>query len=218
MKVKICGMRELDNLKDVAALQPDFMGFIFYDKSKRYVFEKETISPISDRKAGEHSMTLDLKEIEKVGVFVNEEPAEMIRVCKKYGLTYAQLHGSESIKDCSDLKESGIKVIKAFPVSDKIDFETISHYESKVDLFLFDTKTKNHGGSGKQFNWHLLKSYPLKTPYFLSGGIEVDDVGEILELELPHCHGIDANSRLEIAPGIKDITKTRELISQIRNR
>ncbi|MCH2215119.1 MAG: phosphoribosylanthranilate isomerase [Flavobacteriales bacterium] len=211
-------MRELENVRDVAALQPDYMGFIFYNKSKRYVFEKETASQLPARPSGGRSMTLDLGEIEKVGVFVNEEPAEVIRICKDYGLNYAQLHGSESTEDCIAIRIKGINVIKAFSVSNEIDFEELKEYEGKVDFFLFDTKTKDHGGSGRQFDWNLLKSYPLSTRYFLSGGIGVHDIIKIIELELPQCEGIDANSRLEIRPALKDIEATRELISQIRNR
>ncbi|MEM9051427.1 MAG: phosphoribosylanthranilate isomerase [Bacteroidota bacterium] len=211
MKVKICGMKEIENVREVAALQPDFMGFIFYNKSKRFVLEKQTASRL-------RSMTSDLGEIEKVGVFVNEDPAEIIRICKNYSFSHAQLHGSESIEECKAIRVKGIKVIKSFPVSSEIDFEILKEYEEEADYFLFDTKTKDHGGSGKQFDWNLLTSYPLNTPYFLSGGIGVSDISKIIDLELPKCFGIDANSKLEIKPALKDIKATRELISQIRNR
>ncbi len=211
MKVKICGMREAENVKEVAQLQPDFMGFIFYPKSKRYVLEEQSVFRL-------RSVTSGLAEIEKVAVFVNEKVDEVIRICKEYGFDYAQLHGDESAQESAAIRAKGIKVIKAFPVSESLDFDELSAYEDKVDFFLFDTKTKDYGGSGKQFNWELLLTYPLHTPYLLSGGIGERDIETIKKLNLPKCVGIDANSRLEIKPGLKDLRATGNLISEIRNR
>jgi len=231
MKVKICGMREKDNVMEVARLQPDLMGFIFYKKSKRYVFEKQSASrPPADSISASlrlpagptvgRSVTafLEGKKIEKVAVFVNEKVAEVIRICKEYDFNYAQLHGDEPVDECASVKAEGIKVIKAFPVANHVDFEKLKAYEKHVDLFLFDTKTKQYGGSGKQFDWNLLVSYPLETSYLLSGGIGIEDIQKIKDLSLPKCIGIDANSQLEMSPGLKHVEATRSLINEIRNR
>jgi len=207
-KVKICGMREVDNVKAIGQLSPDFMGFILYPPSPRFVLEEalsELLPLLSDNTSA-------------VAVFVNETAEEMIRICAEYGFSYAQLHGGESVEVCQKVKAEGIGVIKAFPVSDSIDLDLLQTYEPFVDYFLFDTKTKSYGGSGKQFEWNLLSTYSLDTPYFLSGGIGESDIETILNSSLPGCVGIDANSKLEIEPGLKNIEASADLIKQIRNR
>jgi phosphoribosylanthranilate isomerase len=208
MQVKICGMRDPENVREIAALQPDMMGFIFYEPSSRYVGEASL----------EEVLGFVPSHISKVAVFVNEKKEEVVRVCKKYGFDYAQLHGDESAAFCRAINEGGIGVIKAIPVADRIDFNSLKDYEPYVDLFLFDTKTKGYGGSGKQFDRTLLDHYPLSTPYFLSGGIGETDIETILDTSLPGCVGIDANSRLEIEPGLKNIQTAAGLINQIRKR
>jgi phosphoribosylanthranilate isomerase len=229
MKVKICGMRERENVMEVARLQPDLMGFIFYEKSKRYVFRDGLDSqpgfdsaslhlPVRKDGGSRVTATPESKKIEKVAVFVNEDVGEVIRICKEYEFGYAQLHGEESVDECRAIRTVGIRVIKAFPVADHIDFEKLKAYQPHVDLFLFDTKSEHYGGSGKQFDWDLLESYPLETPYLLSGGIGIEDIQTIKDLDLPNCAGVDANSQLEIEPGLKHVEATRSLISEIRNR
>ncbi|MGB6037494.1 MAG: phosphoribosylanthranilate isomerase [Cryomorphaceae bacterium] len=208
LQVKICGMRQVDNVKAIGRLSPDLMGFILYPPSPRFVQEKalnELLRLLSD-------------DTSAVAVFVNETAEEMIRICKEYGFNYAQLHGAESVEICQKMKAEGIGVIKAFQVSDSVDLELLQTYEPFVDYFLFDTKTKNYGGSGKQFDWNLLSSYSLATPYFLSGGIGETDIETILNSSLPGCVGIDANSRLEIKPGLKNVEEAAKLINQIRKR
>jgi phosphoribosylanthranilate isomerase len=208
MQVKICGMRNPENIGMISQLKPDLMGFILYPPSPRFVEETSLSEALSQVPNG----------ISKVAVFVNETTDEVLRVCKQFGFTYTQLHGNESAADCQTISEAGIYVIKAFSVSDTIDFEVLKTYEPYVDIFLFDTKTVGYGGSGKQFDWSLLETYPLKTPYFLSGGIGERDIETILKSSLPGCAGIDANSRLEIEPGLKNVEAAAELINQIRKR
>jgi len=201
-------MRDPENIREIAALQPDMMGFIFYAPSPRYI----------GKSALEKVLGLVSSKTSKVAVFVNEKTEEVVRICKKYGFTYAQLHGDESVAYCKSIKKEGIGVIKAIPVAEEVEFNSLKDYEPWVDLFLFDTKTKGYGGSGKQFDRNLLGDYPLSTPYFLSGGIGEADTEAILEASLPGCAGIDANSRLEVEPGLKNIQAAAGLINQIRKR
>ncbi len=185
------------NIAEVAALQPDYLGFIFYEKSPRY-FEGEipSLSP----------------GIKKVGVFVDEKISKVIDLCKKYSLDVIQLHGNETKEYILDLKGyltllyPDVLVWKAFSVDEEFDFSEIKIFENKVDAFLFDTKGKEKGGNGYTFNWEILKNYPSKKPFILSGGIgleEVDPLREILKTDLP-IHAIDVNSKFETAPGLKD--------------
>ncbi|MFT6971177.1 MAG: phosphoribosylanthranilate isomerase [Roseivirga sp.] len=206
MHVKICGMREPENAEMISQLRPDLMGFILYPPSPRFVEEQSLNELLSKVSSG----------ISTVAVFVNETTDEVLRICKKYTFAYAQLHGNEPAADCQIICEAGIKVIKAFSVSDAIDFEALKAYEPYVDLFLFDTKTSGYGGSGKQFDWSLLAPYPFSTPYFLSGGIGDSDMEGIKQSDLPGLAGIDANSRLEIEPGLKNVQATSKLINLIR--
>ena len=201
-------MREAENVRQISSLQPDLMGFIFYEGSARCVEESRL----------EKTLAVVPNPISKVAVFVNETTEEVNRICKKYGFSHAQLHGDESAAYCKEISDQGIFVIKAFPVSGNIDFETLKAYESCVDFFLFDTKTKGYGGSGKQFDHSLLYEYPLDTPYFLSGGIGESDIENILATPLRGCVGMDANSRLEIEPGLKNVQAAAKLINQIRKR
>ena len=155
IKWKVCGLR--DNIAEVVALQPDFVGFIFYKKSPRYVGENFVLPEIAN------------STINKVGVFVNEAFDVVYNTILKYKLDYAQLHGNESPGYCEKLKRQGIKIIKAFQVDEHFDFGELEAYESVTDYFLFDTKTKQYGGSGKSFDWQILNSYLLEKKYFLSG-------------------------------------------------
>jgi phosphoribosylanthranilate isomerase len=193
--LKICGMKH--NIAEVAALQPDYLGFVFYEKSPRY-FEGEipSLSP----------------GIKKVGVFVDEKISKVIDLCKKYSLDVIQLHGNETKEYVLDLQGyltllyPDVLVWKAFSVDEEFDFSEIKIFENKVDAFLFDTKGKEKGGTGKTFDWEILKKYPLKKPFILSGGIgleEVDSLKKILKTDLP-IHAIDVNSKFETAFGLKD--------------
>jgi phosphoribosylanthranilate isomerase len=203
MKLKICGMKYPDNILEVGALLPDYMGFIFWEKSSRYF---DGVIP-------------DLpKSIKKVGVFVNETAEIILTKAQKYDLQAIQLHGHESVAFCQDLRENlkqvQIEIIKVFSVDDDFDFEVLKPFEAVCDYFLFDTKGKLPGGNGTTFDWKVLEKYPSSKPFFLSGGIgieEMDAVKEITKTNLP-LYAIDLNSKFEIEPGLKNI----ELCKNIR--
>jgi len=206
MKIKICGMKEAQNIQEVAKLNPDLMGFIFYEKSARYVDAKILADAVQ---------TLP-SSISKVGVFVDEELEKVLDLCNSFGLKYAQLHGKETSEYCAKIKAGGISVIKVFHMDKTFDLSQVEAYESYSEVFLFDTKTKGYGGSGKHFDWSLLNQYTLDTPFLLSGGISTEDLTTIKALNIPKLMGIDVNSRVEISPGNKDVNKVKELILKTR--
>jgi phosphoribosylanthranilate isomerase len=193
--IKICGMKYPDNILEVGSLLPDYMGFIFWEKSVRHF---DGIIPELP------------KSIKKVGVFVNETVELILAKAQKYDLQAIQLHGHESVEFCQELRENlkqvQIEVIKVFSVDDAFDFEVLKPFEPVCDYFLFDTKGKLPGGNGTTFDWKVLKKYPSSKPFFLSGGIgsdELEVVKEILATNLP-IHALDLNSKFEIEPGLKD--------------
>ncbi len=208
-------MKYVENIQQVAALQPDYLGFIFYEKSKRNF---EGIIP-------------DLpKEIKKVGVFVNEIPEIVVSLTEEYGLNTLQLHGDESpgyvqrlriifeesiAEKKQHLKYKIPELIKVFGIKDAFDFEVLKPYESLVDFFLFDTKGKERGGNGITFDWAVLQKYNLTKPFFLSGGIGLEEVSEIKKIQslnLP-IYALDVNSKFETSAGLKsveDITKFKK--------
>lgn len=195
MKLKVCGMRDSQNLAGLLEQQPDYVGFIFFPKSKRYVGDAPDPALFAQVKA----------PVRKVGVFVNAPVGEMEEKASRYHLDCLQLHGEESPADCAALKEAGHCVIKAFSVGEDFDFDTLSPYEGKVDYFLFDTKGKEYGGNGVTFDWTVLRGYPSNTPFFLSGGIGPEHVEALAGLnELP-VHALDVNSRFELEPALKNL-------------
>lgn len=205
MMIKVCGMKDPDNIRMVGTLTPMLMGFIFYGKSPR---DASSLSP---------EIINGLPEfIRPVGVFVNATEDEIMDKCKKYGIRIVQLHGDETPQYCRDLKSKGLVVFKAVGISPDFDWDRLRRYEDFVDLFLFDNKTPAHGGSGQKFRWSLLDGYTLPTPYLLSGGIGPEDVGEIISAMRPGMAGIDINSRFEDAPGIKNISKLTHFILSLR--
>lgn len=204
MKVKICGMKHPENIQEVAQLSPDFMGFIYYPPSPRNI----NVEDISDV-----IKTIDEK-INKVLVFVNEPLSEIERIASELGVNHIQLHGEESASDCLYLKSLGLKCIKVFHVNDDFSWDSVMPYEGCVDYYLFDTKSTKYGGSGVKFNWNVLENYRMKTPFFLSGGISAQDIDDIKNLKIKLLEGIDANSKLEIKPALKDILKCQELIQK----
>lgn len=203
MKIKICGMKYPDNIQEISLLEPDYMGFIFYEKSKRFIREQEVIN------IPEH--------IKKVGVFVNEKVSVILEKVKKYKLDVLQLHGNETPEDCERLKERGCTVIKAFQINEDFSFSVLNDFESVADYFLFDTKTESYGGSGTSFDWNLLKKYTNTIPFFISGGLGPDSIEELLQLKHPMLYGADFNSMLEIEPGLKAIGRSELIINKIRN-
>ena len=207
MKIKVCGMRQQGNIEKLVALQPNFIGFIFYEKSPRFVGEE----------LNEEYIRSIPGNIKKVGVFVNASPGFILSTVKKYDLQYAQLHGNEMPDICRSIRQKGVNVIKAFSIDEKFNFAMLNNYKSFCDLFLFDTKGANPGGNGTPFDWKLLKKYDNEKPFLLSGGIGIENVEEIIALSktLP-IYGIDVNSQFEIEPGVKDIAKLEELFNLVR--
>ena len=194
-------MKNPQNINEAAQLNPDFMGFIFYKKSPRYLVNEPNMDSIQ---------SID-RSIQTVGVFVNEPIESLESLVNTYQLDFVQLHGGESIDYCSKVKSLGIKLIKVFSVEDSIPMEEIKFYKEVVDYFLFDTKTPQYGGSGAHFDWSILEDYNLDVPFFLSGGIKLEDLETIKNLELPMLFAIDVNSKFETAPGLKNIELLREL-------
>ncbi|WP_202923401.1 phosphoribosylanthranilate isomerase [Pontibacter pudoricolor] len=205
MKVKVCGMRDPENLKQIAALHPDYLGFIFYKGSKRNCAETITPEMLSDLPA----------TIKKVGVFVNETTETIVSTARNYRLNVIQLHGVESPKQCQEIKDAGFEVIKVFSVDDRFVFENTLLYERSCDYFLFDTKGDAHGGNGIPFDWELMKNYLSPKPYFLSGGLNLENIKHLVKVR-PKPFAIDVNSGFELEPGLKDVEKVRLLLEQLR--
>lgn len=194
MKLKICGMKYSENMMDVGALLPDYMGFIFWKPSTRYFDNAIPILPTS---------------IQKVGVFVDASYEDIDLNVKKYNLDLVQLHGKETPEFCRNLRVLQTKIIKVFAVDETFDFNVLHPFESVCDFYLFDTKGKLPGGNGVAFNWDILQNYKSKKPIFLSGGIGLEDIKAIQKLQLP-IHAVDVNSKFEIEPGLKDIQKLQQ--------
>jgi len=239
MKLKVCGMKYQENIADVAGLQPDYMGFIFYEKSARFVEEQ---SPIVSN------------AIKKTGVFVDASIDYIIEQIEKHNLQAVQLHGNESPEFCDELKlqfeecqfdsreqndivissnrfplpntrdrnDEKIEIIKVFSIKDEFDFNILTPYEAVCDYYLFDTKGKLPGGNGYTFDWSVLENYPSTKPYFLSGGIGLDELENVLSFlhkqESRYCYAIDVNSSFEIQPGLKNIEKLKEFKQNVITR
>ncbi|QNN45000.1 phosphoribosylanthranilate isomerase [Pedobacter roseus] len=199
-------MRLAANIAAVAELHPDYLGFIFYEKSPRLISEvsAELIKYIPS-------------EIKTVGVFVNEELEKVKDKVNLLKLKAVQLHGSESPEYCEALKSTfpTLEVIKAFGIDEDFDFSTLQPYLKAADYFLFDTKTKVHGGSGKTFNWSVLDQYTYTKPYFLSGGIDLEHSTAIKKINDERLYALDINSRFETEPGLKDAAKIKEFIQEV---
>ncbi len=204
MIVKVCGMRQGQNIREVEALGPDMMGFICWQGSKRHV------AAIPDY----------LPQVCRVGVFVDPALDYVASQVQSLGLGRIQLHGAESPAFCAAVAEcTGLPVIKAISVSQAADLRLCEAYEAvaAVDMFLFDTKCKTVGGSGEQFDWSVLSSYSGRLPFLLSGGIGPGDEARVLAFSHPRFAGIDLNSRFESAPALKDVTKLSKFIKTIRH-
>ena len=231
IRLKVCGMKYQDNIKQVAALQPDYLGFIFYEKSARN-FDLEYIPEIP-------------KSIKKTGVFVDEDLEVVIEKIRLHDLQAVQLHGEESPEYCLRLKRhyeevnddvissnktnyiksphnKKLEIIKVFSIKDAFNFETLKPYEAVCDYFLFDTKGKLPGGNGYTFDWSVLSNYPSTKPFFLSGGIgleEVDNLKEFIHSPASKCcYAIDVNSKFETEPGLKNIELLRKFKENVITR
>lgn len=210
VKLKICGMKFPENILEISALDPDFFGFIFYENSARN-YTEETIISLP-------------KTIKKVGVFVNEKQSVIIKKIKTFELDFIQLHGNESESYCLELinqlnhNQLNTEIIKAFSVADEFDFTLLNKYQI-VDYFLFDTKGKFPGGNGTTFNWQILENYPLQKPYFLSGGIGLNEVSSLQNFlqtkSATYCYALDVNSQFEIEAGLKNKQQLQQFKTQI---
>jgi phosphoribosylanthranilate isomerase len=206
LKIKVCGMKYQSNIKALADLSPDYMGFIFYPQSKRFIgveFDKQDIAHLQP-------------DIKRTAVFVDVQLHEVIEFSHLYGMKTVQLHGNESPEFCAALQQKDFTVIKAFGLNQDFDFSILESYQKVVDFFLFDTKTVNHGGSGETFSWQILAKYKLNKPFFLSGGLALENLLEASNLEHEQFYGLDLNSKFEIEPGLKDIEKLNKAFKLIR--
>ena len=229
MKLKVCGMKFIENIEEVAALQPDYLGFIFYEKSKRNF---EGIIPELP------------KSIKKTGVFVNEYVEIVISLVEEYQLDAIQLHGDESLEYIKELQiqlterralfieenkhqkkkknkhfisDEKVEIIKVFGIKDEFNFDLLKPYLEFVDYFLFDTKGKERGGNGTKFDWSVLEKYPFEKPFFLSGGIgitEIVEVQKIINSDLP-IYALDVNSKFEIRPGLKNVNEVKNFKNKL---
>lgn len=210
MKLKVCGMKQ--NPAQVAALSPDYLGFIFWEPSSRYFNVEIPKLP---------------KSIKKVGVFVNAKIEDILEKVTHYKLDAVQLHGQENTSFCTKLQQAlakdelQIQIIKVFSIKDQFDFGVLEPFEELCDYFLFDTKGKLPGGNGYAFDWSVLKSYPSTKPYFLSGGIGLESSAQlksfIASKDAKQCHAIDVNSQFEIEPGLKNIDDLKRLKKLLKN-
>ncbi|GAB4334498.1 MAG: phosphoribosylanthranilate isomerase [Flammeovirgaceae bacterium] len=206
LKIKVCGMREETNIAELSYLNPDLIGFIFYSKSPRFV---------SDKLLGNKAFN-SIPSTKRVAVVVNESLENVLDIAKRYECQNIQLHGKETPEYCLHLKEKGFTILKAFGLNESFDFQELNKFEGKVDYFLFDTKGKQEGGNGVTFDWNLLDKYTLSTPFFLSGGIGLDVVNDIVQLSHNQCVGLDVNSKFETEPALKNIEKLKEFFRYFR--
>ncbi|MBN2615457.1 MAG: phosphoribosylanthranilate isomerase [Bacteroidales bacterium] len=195
LKLKVCGMREAENITGLIALQPELIGFIFHEPSARFC-------------AGKPEVDIP-EEIIRTGVFVNSPLETILQKKEEFGLSLAQLHGKESPEFCRGVRQH-IPVMKAFNIDYHFDFQVLEAYTGVCDYFLFDASGPKAGGNGIQFNWDLLQQYQGKTPFFLSGGLSPDSVDALREFQHPALVGIDINSGFEVRPGLKNIEKIKQ--------
>ncbi|MFN5422899.1 MAG: phosphoribosylanthranilate isomerase [bacterium] len=209
MRIKVCGMTNIVQLKELEEMGVDFAGFIFYARSPRFA-TRGGLTP--------QLLKQEKLRINRVGVFVNESEEMILRTVETWKLDVVQLHGDESPIFCEKISNH-INTIKAFRVSadDNIAYK-VSPYVEATDLFLFDTMGKQYGGTGEQFNWDLLKNSSLSKPYLLSGGIGHDDVDKINDFckAEPKLFALDINSKFETAPGVKDMTLLKRFVTTIK--
>lgn len=201
MKLKVCGMKFADNISAVEELNPDFMGFIFYPRSPRFV---------------DVSLPKKTKKIQRVGVFVDQDLEFVLKMIDKNELDFIQLHGKESFDFCEAIKtfKPSIKIIKVFSILNDFNFEKLEPYENTVDYFLFDTKGPAPGGNGFMFNWEVLNNYNSDKPFFLSGGIGLEEIADLEKFKrsnaAKYCYAVDVNSKFETEPGKKNIEKLKK--------
>ena len=202
--IKVCGMREAKNIREIEASGVDWMGFIFWPKSSRYVSEVPSYLPT---------------KCKRVGVFVDASIGDVMSQTEAFGLDLIQLHGQESPSYITQLRPhlpAQIQIIKALNIATTSDLEAAKRYEGVVDYLLFDTKGKCVGGNGEKFDWSVLDDYAGTTLFLLSGGIGPDDAERVKAFHHPKCIGIDLNSKFELSPALKDATKLQSFLSSLK--
>lgn len=209
MLIKVCGMRDADNIRAVEALGIDLMGFIFYDKSKRNVSVTPAYLPAS---------------CQRVGVFVNATPDVILSRVSEFGLTYVQLHGDESLSFVRQLRQRlaadiphNVRIVRSVAVASGREAQNARMWDGFADVLLFETPSTGYGGSGVSFNWNLLSSYQGQTPFLIAGGIGMDCIDQLRQFSHQRWLGIDLNSRFEIEPAVKDIAKLQQFINSIKS-
>ncbi len=203
MIIKVCGIKEKENLRAICELNIDMVGFNFYPPSSRFTADVSLSGLVPDH-------------IKKVGVFVNASYNEIMAKARDFDLDYAQLHGDETDDFCASIQER-VSVIKALPIKEKEDLAVISNYQH-IDFFLFDTKVKSYGGSGHKWDWSFLEGAKSSTPFLMAGGIGPKDVEKIQTIKHVDFNGVDINSRFEISPGLKDVDKIKTFAEAIKNK
>ena len=206
IKVKVCGLTDPSNVKEIAEAEPDFMAYIFYRGSPRYVGADPEIILFDQVPRG----------IKKTGVFLNEDNQKIIESAIRFGLEIVQLHGNESPVTCFELQSSGLSIIKSFNIDMEFSFDLLDQYAFCCDYFLFDSKGLTAGGSGKKFNWEKLEEYGKGKPFFLSGGIGPEDAGLVTSVNNQSLFAVDINSRFETVPGIKDSSRVKKFINEVK--
>lgn len=217
MRIKVCGLTQIDQMHALGDLGVQFAGMIFYEPSPRYVLRHLRAEEVKSEKL----------KVFKVGVFVNATYEEMVRQIDAFGLDMVQLHGNETPWACDKIS-SYIQTIKAFRITayDNIEYKIKDFYRD-TDLFLFDNGigtggAKNYGGTGEKFNWNRLKTVPLEKPWLLSGGIGPEDT-EALKTFSAHpaaknLFALDINSRFETSPGIKDLELVKHFVQELNGK
>ncbi|MDI3319180.1 phosphoribosylanthranilate isomerase [Pinibacter soli] len=208
MRVKVCGMMQPEQVAELESSGATFAGFIFYPKSPRYIFKQMSLLQLKK-----------IKNINKVGVFVNAPVEEVLHMVDECGLHMVQLHGDESPRYCERISDY-ISVVKAFRLSENDSIEwMIKPYMDVCDMFMFDTMGAGYGGTGKKFDWNQLKNVTIGKPYFLSGGIQPDDVEKLKEFarepSSKALFAVDINSKFEVSPGVKDMEKVKTFIKEL---
>lgn len=205
LRLKVCGMKSTADIQQLITLPIDYLGYIFYEKSPRYISDVPAV--------------IVPKSIQKVGVFVNASLSTITQKVAQFGLQLIQLHGEETAASCASVKKNipTVKIIKAFGIGETFDWQILSEYEGVVDFFLLDTKGEKRGGNGVKFNWELLKKYSSPTPFWLSGGIDLEDIDTIKKIKNPMLYAIDVNSKFEYQAGVKDIKKLKQLTNELQD-
>lgn len=210
MYIKVCGMRDAQNIRDVEALGVDILGFIFWPGSKRYVSARPDYLPVNAQRAG---------------VFVNASPDEVVQKVKEYGLHYVQLHGDEDLSYVTNLQkllsasvDNMPRIVRAIQVASRSKVLKAMMWDGFVDGILFEAPTTGYGGSGISFDWSLLSSYRGNTPFFITGGIGPQSLEALLEFEHPQWIGVDLNSRFESSPAFKNIALLRPFVEALKNK